>query len=104
MAKERYPEGHFIGQGMAFGIAFGGGIGVPLGIAIGNPAFFGLGLPIGLSIGSAIGYSFEKKAKAEGKIRPLTKEEKRKQKINGYIGLGFGIVVAITLLTVLLIR
>lgn len=69
----KYPEGYWIGWGMAIGMA----LGMPFGVALGNVAFGpGFGLPIGLAIGA----SLEQKYKKEGKIRPMTKKEKEGQK------------------------
>jgi len=96
----KYPEGHFVGQWMGIGIALGAGIGVPIGLAIGNPGFFGIGLPIGLAIGSAIGAAKEKKAKEEGRIRPLTEQEKKRKKNAIFVGIGLlisGIIVGLAL-------
>jgi uncharacterized oligopeptide transporter (OPT) family protein len=93
MGKEKYAEGHFIGLGIAFGLLFG----LPLSLAIGNPGLIGIGLPIGLAIGIAV----EEKYKKEGKIRPLTKEEKKTQKtltIAGIIIFALGIAAFILFL------
>lgn len=90
--NEKYPEGHFIGMWMGIGIAIGCGLGVPLAIAIGNPGFFGIGIPIGLAIGIAIGSSIEAKYKKEGKLRPLTLEEKKKKKSGVMIGVALLVI------------
>ena len=68
MEKNKYPEGHFIAQGMAIGIAIGTGLGIPIGVSVGNPGLFGMGLPIGVAIGYTIGNSWEKKAREEGRV------------------------------------
>jgi len=73
--KKQYPEGYFINQWMAIGIA----LGLPLGIPMGNIA---LGILIGLAIGLAIGTSIEKKYKEQGLIRALTEEEKSLERRN----------------------
>lgn len=78
---KKYPEGHFVGMCMLIGLTIGAGIGIPLGIIIGNPGLFGIGLPIGLALGLAIGSSIEAKYKKEGKINPLTEDEKKKREI-----------------------
>ena len=100
----KFPEGHFVGQWMGIGIALGAGIGVPIGLAIGNPGFFGMGLPIGLAIGSAIGAAKEKKAKEEGRIRPLTEQERMRKKKAVYLGLGVLISGIIVGLAVFMLR
>jgi hypothetical protein len=85
--NKKYPEGHFVGMWMAIGIAIFTGVGVPLSIATGNTAFIGIGPALGISIGLAIGSGIEAKYKKEGKIRPLTEEEKKRKKIGIIAGL-----------------
>jgi len=99
--NEKYPEGHFVGMWMAIGVGIGAGMGIPLGIAIGNPGIFGLGLPVGLALGLAIGSSIEAKYRKEGRLRPLTREEKKKKKLSVLIGValsGIGILTFLFLL------
>ncbi len=83
--NKKYPEGHFIGIGIALGIPFG----IPLAISLGNIAFIGTGLPIGLAIGIAL----EDKYKKEGRIRPLNEDEKKIRKIGLISTLVLGIIV-----------
>ena len=83
--NKKYPEGHFIGIGIAIGIP----LGIPLAISLGNTGFIGVGLPIGLAIGMAL----EKKYKKEGQIRPLNEGEKKKRKIGFISTLILGIIV-----------
>ena len=78
--KKKYPEGHFVGLGMAFGVAIFAGLGVPLSIATDNYAFVGIGPAMGVGVGLAIGTGLENKYKAKGQIRPLTDQEKSKNK------------------------
>lgn len=92
---EKYPEGHFIGMWMAIGMLIFSGIGIPLSIATGNPGLIGIGPALGVAFGLSIGAGIEEKMKREGKIRPLTKEEKKRKKIGlviGVIALLLGIV------------
>ena len=56
-----YPEGTFVG----FGIALGPAIGVAIGSGMGN---VGAGIGIGVGIGLVIGSALEANAKKEGKI------------------------------------
>lgn len=51
-----YPEGHFVWMWM------------------------GIGSAIGVAIGLAVGSSIEARYQQEGKIRPLSEKEKRRQK------------------------
>jgi len=68
--NSKYPEGHYMGIGIALGIP----LGLPIGLAMGNIAF---GPAIGVGIGLAIGAALEQKYK--DKIRPLTKKEKEER-------------------------
>ncbi|MDD3421558.1 MAG: hypothetical protein PHS47_04590, partial [Methanocellales archaeon] len=79
--NKTYPEGHFVGMWMGIGIAIFSGFGIPLSIATGNPGFMGIGPAIGVAFGLAIGSSIEAKYEKEGKIRPLTKDEKHKREM-----------------------
>jgi hypothetical protein len=85
--EKQYPEGHFPGVGMAMGIAIFSGTGVALSASTGNPGLIGIGPAIGMIIGLSIGSSLEKKYKKEGKIRPLTEAEKKKQKKAFWVGI-----------------
>ncbi|MDY6932345.1 MAG: hypothetical protein SVJ22_10580 [Halobacteriota archaeon] len=98
--NEKYPEGHFIGMWMGIGIAIFSGIGVPLSIALRNPGFIGIGPAIGVAFGLALGQSIEEKYKNEGKIRPLTKEEKGKRKIAVILGIVTFLIGFVTLILI----
>lgn len=88
MKKERFPEGHFMGQGIAIGIC----IGVAVGAAMGNVA---LGPAIGVAIGVAIGAGMEEKAKKEGRVRKLTMKEKKRRRIGAIVAFVVGVLVAV---------
>ena len=90
--NKKYPEGHFVGMWMGIGTAIFSGLGIPLSIAAGNTGLIGIGPALGVVFGLAIGSSIEAKHKKEGKIRPLTEEEKKRKKI--------GIIVGIVILSV----
>ena len=79
--NKKYPEGHFVGMWMGIGIAIFSGVGVPLSIALKIPGLIGIGPAIGVAFGLSLGQSIESKYKREGKIRPLTEDEKKKRKI-----------------------
>jgi hypothetical protein len=96
--NEKYPEGHFVGMWMATGVAIGAGMGIALGLAIGNLGLLGIGLPIGLALGLAIGSSIEAKYKKEGKLRPLTIEEKKNRKLSVMIGVALLVIGILTFL------
>jgi O-antigen ligase len=90
----KHPKGHYIGLGMAAGIA----IGMPLGIATDNIA---LGPALGLPIGVALGAAWEKKH--EDELRPRTEQEEKLQRfvIAGLAALlvaGVGVFFVVTLL------
>ena len=97
--NKKYPEGHFVGMWMGIGIAIFTGVGVPVAFATGNPGLLGIGPALGVSIGLAIGSGIEAKYKKEGKIRPLTEEEKKRRKI----GITAGIVILSLLALIFLI-
>ena len=94
--EEKLPEGHFINQWTAIGIALGAGLGVPIGLVIGNPGLFGIGLPVGLAVGVAVGTSLENKAKKQGRIRPLTPEEERRKRTGVHIMVGLLVMGLLT--------
>lgn len=74
----KYPEGYWMGIGIATGIA----LGLPIGIALNNIA---LGTAVGIGIGVAIGAILE--AKHKNNIRPLTDDEKEtREKVIRFIG------------------
>ena len=102
--NKQYPEGHFVGMWMGIGIAIFTGVGVPPSIATGNTAFIGIGPAIGVSFGLAIGSGIEAKYKKEGKIRPLTEEEKKRKKIALTIGVISLVVLALVGLLFFLLR
>lgn len=84
MEQKRYPEGHFIGLGIAIGIS----LGVPIGLALGNMI---LGPTIGFALGITIGIALERKNNPNP--RPLTKEEKKNWKRSLTILLGLGVML-----------
>ncbi len=96
----KYPEGHFVGKWMGIGIVIFSGFGIPLSIVSGNLGLIGIGPALGLVFGLAIGSSIESKYKKEGKIRPLTEDEKKKRKML----LIAGIVIFILGLSIFLLR
>jgi predicted MFS family arabinose efflux permease len=91
MKTEKFPKGHFLSYGLAIGIP----LGIPVGLALGNIA---LGPAIGAGIGLILGIFFEKKYEKEGKIRPLTKKEKKIRKRNLWWVLGLGVAVLLGVL------
>jgi len=94
--NEKYPEGHFVGMWIGIGVAIFSGIGVSLSTALESPGLLGIGPAIGIAFGAAIGQSIESKHKKEGRIRPLTEDEKKKRKrlvIAGICVLVLGLLV-----------
>lgn len=79
----KYPKGHFLELWTGIGIAVFSGIGIPLALITDNLALIGIGPAIGVAVGISIGESLEQKYLKEGKIRPMTEEEKEKGKILG---------------------
>ena len=87
---KQYPEGHFKWKGMAVGMPFG----IPIGLAIGGPAFLGVGVCAGMCLGLAAGSAVESKYRSDGRVRPMTEEERRRKRL-GIVG---GICVGVALL------
>ena len=85
---KKYPKGHFVGMWMGIGIAIFSGLGIPLSIIVGNYGLIAIGPGIGVAVGLTIGQAIENKYDKEGRIRPLTDVEKRRQRIAVVIGLG----------------
>jgi hypothetical protein len=102
--NKKYPEGHFVGMWMAIGVAVISGVGIPLSIATGNIGFIGVGPGIGIALGLSIGSAIEAKYKKEGKIRPLTEEEKKRKKTGITIGVISLIVLSLIGLLFFLLR
>ena len=84
----RHPQGCWMGVGISLGVA----IGAALGLALENT---GAGIGVGIAIGAGIGASLEQRNKDN--LRPLTEEEKQRQKRSITIGL-----VTVAILAVLL--
>ena len=97
--NKKYPEGHFLWMWMGIGVAMFSGIGIPISIASDNLGFIGVGPAIGIAFGLAIGSSIEAKYKKEGKLRPLSEREKRRQRI----GITAGLVILSLLALIFLI-
>ena len=97
--NNKYPEGHFVWMWMGIGIAIFSGIGIPLSIVSENLGFIGIGPAIGVAIGLSVGSAIEARYQKEGKIRPLSEKEKKRQKI----GITAGIVVLSLLALIFLI-
>jgi len=95
---KKYPEGHFVKMWMGIGVAIFSGIGIPLSVATGNIPFIGIGPALGIVFGLALGQSIEVKYKKEGRIRPLTKEEKNRKRILVLAGIAVLIIGVIILL------
>ena len=99
--NKKYAEGHFLGIWMVIGIAIFSGLGIPLSIVTENYAFIGIGPALGVAFGLAIGQAIEKKYKKEGKIRPLTEDEKKRRQmavLGGVLILTLGVIVFLLLL------
>jgi hypothetical protein len=94
--NKKYPEGHFTGMWMIIGIAIFSGIGIPLSIVTENPGLIGIGPALGVAFGLSIGAGIESKMKKEGKIRPLSKDEKKKRQM--LVTMGIVILIALSLI------
>lgn len=94
--QEKYPEGHFVNMWISIGIVIFSGLGVLLVIITQNHTFFVIVPVLGVAFGLAIGQVIENKYKKEGKIRPLTEDEKKLKKMTisaGIVLLILGVIV-----------
>lgn len=93
--ERKYPKGYWMSVGVSIGI----GIGVAMGPIYDN---FGVGIAIGVAIGSGIGASLERKN--QNNIRPLTEQERARQKWGIAIGLAVAAILAVFLVIVYFIQ
>lgn len=91
----KHPQGYWVSAG----ISIGAGFGVALGLVFDNLA---LGIAIGAAFGVAIGAALEQQKK--DKIRPLTEQEKKRQRLGILIGLAMLLLLIGLTLAILLIR
>jgi len=97
---KKYPEGHFIGKWMGICIAIFAGFGLLLAITLNIIWIISIGPAMGSACGLAIGVGIESKHKKEGKIRPLTEDEKKRRQIlvlAGIVALLLGAVIFLLL-------
>ena len=102
--NKKYPEGHFIGMWMGIGIAIFSGLGIPLSIISETSGLIGVGPALGVAFGLAIGSAIESKYNKEGRIRPLTEDERKKKKIGVLLGIMLLAIGALTFLFIYLNR
>ena len=91
--QETHPQGYYV----SIGISTGAGLGVAFGLALDNLA---LGIAIGIAIGTSIGAALEQKNK--DKIRPVSESEQRTQKRGLILALGFGLVILLVIVGLIL--
>jgi hypothetical protein len=103
MADEKYPEGQLVGMWIGIGIAIFAGVGVVLSTATDTPGLIGIGPALGVAVGAAIGSSVERRYRREGKIRPLTENERRRQRRALWIGAAIVVLGLAVLLAFLLV-
>ena len=80
---------------MGVGLGIGFAIGAAFGMALEN---LGAGIGIGVAIGTGIGTSLEQRN--QGNLRPLTEQEKARQKQNIALGLVFTALLGVLLVIV----
>jgi hypothetical protein len=93
--QDKHPKGYW----MSLGISTGVGIGVALGVALEN---IGAGIALGVAIGAGIGASLEQKNKDN--IRPMTEQEKKRQKWGVAAGLVIPLILIGFLIVLMLLR
>ena len=87
----KHPKGYWMSVGISIGVA----IGVALGPIFDN---LGVGIGIGVALGTAIGTSLEQRNKDN--LRPLTEQEKTRQKRSISIGLAAAAILAVLLIII----
>jgi hypothetical protein len=102
--NKKYPEGHFVGLWIGISIAFFTMGWLPICIIMENPGLLGIGPALGMAVGVAIGQSIEEKYKSQGKIKPLTKEEKKTKKVAVITGIMILFLGLVTFLALYLLR
>jgi len=102
--NKKYPEGHFLGVGIAIGIPIFSGVGIALSNSTGNPGLIGIGPAIGVILGLAIGKSMEDKYRKQGLVRQLTEKEKLMRKRGKLIGAIAVVIGVIALISIVLLR
>ena len=88
MSTIKNPKGHYISVGIIIGIGIFGILGTVIYLITNNFAFIGVGPAVGLPIGLILGQSMESKKEREGKIRELSTQEKQRQHLLIFLGLG----------------
>ena len=88
MSTIKKPKGHYISVGIIIGIGIFGMLGTVIYLITNNFAFIGAGPAVGLPIGLILGQSMESKKEREGKIRELSTQEKQRQHLLIFLGLG----------------
>lgn len=95
MKQKRYPQGHFVGLGIAMGIP----LGMPIGLALGNIA---VGPLLGAVLGLPIGYALEV-AKNPNPIAMSAKEKARKRQALVW-ALAVGLIICLSVLVLYMQR
>jgi ABC-type Mn2+/Zn2+ transport system permease subunit len=91
----KHPKGYWMDVGISIGVA----IGVALGPIFDN---LGVGIGIGVAIGTAIGSGLEQRNKDN--LRPLTEQERIRQKRSITIGLVLSTILAVALTIVYIMQ
>jgi hypothetical protein len=93
--EEVHPEGYYMGLGLALGMGVGSLLGGWIGVLEGDPSRgLTLGPSAGLALGALFGVALERKYK--DRLRPLTVEERRAQRIAFKVGVGvLAVVIAV---------
>ncbi len=93
--QDKHPRGYWMGVGISIGVCIGAALGIPL-------ENIGIGIALGTAIGVGIGTSLEQKNKDN--IRPLTEQEKKRQKWGVAAGLVIPLILIGFLIVLMLLR
>ena len=98
--QKKYPKGRIVGIWMALSVVIFSCIAIPLSIVSDNYGLIGIGPSIGVAIGLAIRQSIEQKYEKQGRIRPLTEQERKATRF----GITTAIIIFVVLAVIFLLR
>lgn len=99
--EKTHPKGHLILMSMFYGFLIALAIGLALNYFFHSYLIIDAALPIGLLIGALVGRKIEKRLDKVGRIRPITKEERKIEQFFIVFGLMLFIISLFVFIVVL---
>ncbi len=87
-----YPKGHLLSMSILYGFLFSMGLGLTLYCLLNIYLIVEVALPLGLMAGGLTGLIIEKRLTKTGRIRPMSKEERKVEAF--FITLGLMLIMA----------